>query len=328
MPKKIKGLLLILIDGNFHSHNILIKKLGINRLQLKKIIKQLSHYGLEIEEHSNLGYRILQKIELLDKDYILRHVSGKYNLTNTNLVIFDQLLSTNLYLSRLVKNNPANIRVCLAEYQSSGRGRRGRKWVSPLAQNIYLSLLESFVSKPQNLHGLSLVVAVAVVTALKKYGIKSGLSLKWPNDILWQQRKLSGILIELFAPRNCNITQAVIGVGLNVAMAKKAGKKINQSWADIWQITKKIPRRNHLAYLLLEQLLAAITTYQHHGLLPFIKKWRQQDAYCGKKVTVITAQQKLSGIGMGINDQGYFLLQDNFGKIVPLASGEISLRLR
>ena len=330
MHKKLKALLQILSDGNYHSGTVLGNKFKLTRGAIWEIIKQLKKYGIDVEAKTNSGYRILHGLELLNKNDIAQYIKSMPDFDPNNILIFDELSSTNSYLEKLIKikkdikpNNSAKI--CLAEYQTAGRGRLGRGWISPFAQNIYLSLSWQFFREPHELSGLGLVIAVAISEALKKYGIKSGISLKWPNDVLWKKRKLAGILIDLFGETH-HIYNAIIGIGLNVNMSEKAGKKIDQPWCNIAQIIDSAPKRNQLAGLLLDQLLATITKYQNHGLKPFIREWRKLDIAYGKKVTLITPQQKISGIGFGVDEKGYFLLKDNHDKIHSFASGEVSLR--
>lgn len=328
MPENLKIILQILSDGNYHSGADLGIKLKLTRSAIWKLIKQLQKYNINIEAKTNLGYRIPEGLELLDTKAIMSFVSATHAKPIKNKVaIFDELTSTNTYLADSIKerDNKKGINVCFAEYQTAGKGRLGREWVSPFAKNIYMSLLWQFSRAPHELGGLGLVVAVAITEALKKQGIEDGITLKWPNDVLWNRRKLAGILIELFGETH-HIYNAVIGVGLNTNMPATTGKKITQEWCDISQIINTKPQRNKLAGLLLDQLLAAITNYEKHGLAPFIEKWQKLDTSYGKKVTIITPQQKISGIGYGIDNNGYFLLKDSNGETRSFASGEVSLR--
>ncbi|MBU0745007.1 MAG: biotin--[acetyl-CoA-carboxylase] ligase [Gammaproteobacteria bacterium] len=353
MPKNIKALLKILCDGKYHSGTTLGAKLKVTRGAIWKSIKQLKEYGINIEAKTNLGYRIPGGLELLDKKNITKHIAIKHKFDANEILIFDELPSTNNYLADLIKEKklencerynsdsgklgvrknkktlkPKSERYfCFAEYQTAARGRFGRNWICTFAQNIYLSLSWQFSREPHELSGLGLVIAVAVAESLKSYGIKNGISLKWPNDVLWENRKLVGILIDLFGEIP-HIYNAIIGIGINLNISQEKGDQITQPWCDIAQITGLTPKRNQLAGLLLDNLLEAISTYQDQGLKPFIKKWLKLDAAYGKKVTVITNEQNITGTGMGIDDKGYFLLKDNHGKTRSFASAEVSLRIQ
>jgi BirA family transcriptional regulator, biotin operon repressor / biotin---[acetyl-CoA-carboxylase] ligase len=262
--KKLTTLLQTLSDGKFHSGSALGAALHITRSAIWKLIKQLANYGIEIETKTKLGYRIPQGgLELLDKNVIWQFIAPdnrKHLSGNDSIAIFDCIPSTNTYLMEQLQyptaTKRANLdqsktRLCLAESQSGGKGRRGHEWISPYGRNIYLSLLWRFTKDPLELSGLSLAVAVAVVEALRFYyydnlnladtystiDTQGNLGVKWPNDVLWRGRKLAGILIELAGEAH-DIYGAVIGVGVNVNMPQQAGKKITQPWCDITQIIR------------------------------------------------------------------------------------------
>lgn len=203
------------------------------------------------------------RVELLDKKIIAQYLSPKNQHYVDNMVIFDELSSTNTYLLEQLKISPmSEVKICLAESQTHGRGRLGRQWVSPFAKNIYLSLLWQFYRSPDELHSLTSTIGVAVIKALQRYGINTGLELKSPNDVLWQKRKLAGILVELVRNRNGEGYYAVIGVGLNLSMSADEGKEITQPWRSVAEIIQAVPERNKMVGLLLDQLLTEIMNYE------------------------------------------------------------------
>lgn len=266
-------------------------------------------------------------MELLNKNLIAKYVSSKNATYLKNLEIFDSLPSTNTYL--VEKNNPNSelYTICLAESQSAGKGRIGKNWVSPFGCNIYLSIrqriLKEFATK---LSGLSLVIGIAVVEALKKYGIINNINLKWPNDILWKERKLAGILIEFYHEKL--ICNAIIGVGLNVNMPRQFATQIDQPWCDIAEITNTIPERNRLAGLLIDHILAVLSIFQESGLRPFFNHWQKLDITYDKKIILTTSQnKKIIGIGRGIDTQGNFLLEDQMQNLHAFSAAEISLSI-
>ena len=267
-------------------------------------------------------------MELLDKNIISQHVNHNYHHYLDNMVIFNKLPSTNTYLCEQAKTNSNTIAICFAEQQTAGRGRLGRRWVSPFGENIYLSILWPFKfnKESQELSGLGLAIAVAVTATLYNYGIKNNIAVKWPNDVQWKNRKIAGILIEL-AKKSHNICNTVIGVGLNVNMQELNTEQIEQPWCSIAQIIDTTPERNKLAGLLLNELLKTILQYQQHGLKPFVEKWRQLDLTYGKKVNIITQQTTITGTSLGINEQGYFLLNTPDHRILSFIAGEISLAM-
>jgi BirA family transcriptional regulator, biotin operon repressor / biotin---[acetyl-CoA-carboxylase] ligase len=323
MTSNLKLLIQILSDGQFHSGTELGKTLNITRSAIWKLIKRLDKYGIETEAKTNRGYRIPQGLELLDKQIIGANLGKVHQHYLKTMTIFDELPSTNTYLTELDKASPINI--CLAESQTAGKGRLGRTWISPFARNIYLSLSWIFFQDPKKLSGLSLVVAIATLEALKIYGIEKGLGLKWPNDLLWKNHKLAGMLIELSGEAN-HFYKAVIGIGINVQMSERHGQKIDQHWCDIAKITKTIPQRNRLIGILLEQLFTSLTIFQEHGFKTFLEKWPKYDIYYNRPIKIITQKDEIAGVGQGIDEKGHFLLKDDKGKIHSFACGEVSLR--
>lgn len=324
MNNNTKLLLKILSDGALHSGESLGGRLGLTRGAIWKLIKQLiSNYGIVIEAKTKQGYRVPGGIEFLDQAIIYKYLSSEYKSFGQNMVIFDEIDSTNAYLAQATQVN-----ICLAESQSAGRGRLGRKWFSPFASNIYLSLRWNFIKNLVSLDGLSLVLGIAIAKTLAEYGITEGIALKWPNDVLWQQQKLAGILIELSGEVH-EAYQTIIGIGLNVAMAKQLTPDISQSWCDIAQIMAIKPERNKLTGLLLSQVISALTIFQEQGLKPFLLEWQKLDITYGKKITLTTPQQQIiKGTGLGINNCGYLLLKDNNSQqIHEFNIGEVSLRI-
>lgn len=324
---KINYLIQQLSDGEFHSGEELGNALGLTRAAIWKLIKSLNEYGIDIESITNKGYRIPDGLELLDKRKIVKYLEPQSRELLQKLEIFDSLPSTNDHLLQSLKEKqPYIVHACLAEKQTAGKGRRGRIWYSPFGTNIYLSLLWQFDKDLSQLAGLSLVIAIAVINALHQYGIKGDLGLKWPNDILWQNKKLCGILVETRGEVT-EILNTVIGVGLNVRMSNVIKDKIDQPWVDIKHIVSGEVKRNQLAGLILNNLLLVIAQFEQHGLAPFISQWQKYDIACGKKITLHTVSEKLSGIARGINQSGCIMLEDNQGKIQHFSIGEVSLRI-
>ena len=318
----LKALLAILGDGQFHSGNELGAALGYTRSAIWKAVRQLQALGVDVFSVRGKGYRLANPLELLDRERIWASLEPSSRTLLHNLEVHFELDSTNRYL--LLRPPVAIDRgaACLAEYQSAGRGRRGRNWISPLGANLYLSLGWGFASGAAQLSGLSLAVAIAVVRALDKIGVQ-GAGVKWPNDIYHQRRKLAGILLELRgeAEGPCYV---VIGIGINHYLSPQAREQISQPCTDIASLDKPVSR-NQLAATLLDQLLVVMREYSSQGLAPFLSEWRQLDVFAGQEVCLQTAQETIAGIVQGIDAQGALLL-DCAGQLRRFHSGDVSLR--
>ena len=310
-------------DGGFHSGAELAKRLQISRSSVWKQLYALSELGLESSAVTGKGYRLNRPIELLDNFKINKALSIDAKLFISRVEIYDQIESTNNYLVKLAQENPASGIVCLAEYQSSGRGRRGRTWVSPFGSNIYLSVLWRFEKGPAAISGLSLAAGIAVVRALKQLSIK-GIGLKWPNDIYWQEKKLGGILIDVSGETDGPCV-AVIGIGLNIFIPEQQALGIDQGWTDLTQIMGQTGfSRNELAASLLNELLPVIAHFENEKIQSYLDQWREYDCMSGKSVTLFMGEKKFTGVVMGIDDNGMLLLQRPDGVTQVFASGEVS----
>jgi BirA family transcriptional regulator, biotin operon repressor / biotin---[acetyl-CoA-carboxylase] ligase len=238
------------------------------------------------------------------------------------LDIFDVINSTNTYLLECAKSGMVSGSVCFSEQQSQGRGRQGKPWFSPRGANIYCSVLWYFSSDVNNLAALSLAVGVMIARVLKKYGVVTGAQLKWPNDILFAERKLGGVLIESLPAKNGNIA-VVVGIGLNMDFTSATP---DAAWIDLREITNQSPARNYFAGLLVNELLAGLTTYQQRGFESFIEEWRALNYLAGKSVVVKGSGEDVVGVMQGINLQGELMLQNGVGEELKFKCGEVSVR--
>jgi BirA family biotin operon repressor/biotin-[acetyl-CoA-carboxylase] ligase len=324
----IETLIGLLADGEFHSGEEIGKHLRVSRTAVWKQLQKLSSLELQIESVKGRGYRLLQPIELLDREAINRGLGKEVASRLTKMDCLFDTDSTNLHAMNAMSEGKVDKGyVCFAEFQRQGKGRRGRRWVSPFGCNIYMSLVWSFEEGATVLEGLSLAVGLAVTRALSEQGMQD-VELKWPNDILYQGRKLGGVLIEMTGDPagHCDI---VIGVGINVSMSSQqtpSGQdQIDQPWVAVKECVPDISR-NALATSLLSQLLSILPAYPTSGFAAFKEEWQKHDAYFNQQVILSSGENKTHGVARGVNDSGALLLEVN-GLIAPIYGGELSLRL-
>lgn len=268
------------------------------------------------------GYALTPAIEWLDAEAIATTLTPPVRAAIDQLQVEWCVDSTNARLldAELV---PQRVRVLLAERQSAGRGRRGRGWVSPPGANLYLSLLREFAADWAALAGLSLAVGVAAARALDDLALP-GVTLKWPNDLQIDGRKLGGILIE--TRERHERLRVVIGIGLNVRMPQAAAEGIDQPWADVASLTDARVSRNALAAALLERMLPALAVFERDGLAPFLHDYAQRDALHGRALRVENDRGAQFGIGHGIAPDGALRLLTDEGERLIYA-GEASVRV-
>ena len=264
-----------------------------------------------------------QVFEPLDGASILAGMDPAIRKQLTGLNIEASLDSTNSALQclPLAQQHAAAI---LAEFQSAGRGRRGRQWHSPHGRNLYLSLGWKFEKPLAELGCLPLVLALSAAQALVRAGLK-GHRVKWPNDLLLDGRKLCGCLVEVKgdAKGPCH---AVLGVGINVFMPEsEVANEIDQPWTDL-QSQLPACSRNNLATLLLEELIKQLLLFAEQGFTPFRDLWAQMDGLNGRLVNVYAGNSSLQGTARGIDNQGALLL-DTGEEVLSLHVGEVSVKI-
>ena len=213
------------------------------------------------------------------------------------------------------------LQICVAEYQTAGRGRRGRQWQSPFASNIYLSIKRQFRCGLEGLGGLSLAVGVACAEALQPFSQRQ-IGLKWPNDLRVGEQKLGGILIELSGEAG-GPCQVVIGVGVNVQM--RAAPTIDQPWISLHQCSARLPGRNTLARTLVEHISRMADRFDREGFAPFRQRYLQRDVYLDQGIALSSFQQTISGVHQGVDDTGSLLLRTASG-VERIQVGDVSLR--
>jgi len=312
----------LLADGCFHSGEELASRLGISRAAVWKHLRSFPDtLGIEIDSVRGRGYRLRQPLELLDPEWIREAVDPSFR--PREFVVHESIDSTNSWLSIQARSGMPSGAVCMAERQESGRGRHGRQWISPFGTNIYLSILWRYPLAPAQLGGLSLACGVAVARSLERIGVSSP-GLKWPNDVLWQGRKLAGLLLEVGGEAT-GPSHVVAGVGVNTHLWISEGERIDQPWIDLASIPGvPVGSRNRLAALLIGELMSALERYGNRGLEPFISDWSGYDCYQGKMVALDLGTSQVRGEYRGITEQGAIRLQVD-GQIHHFSMGEVSL---
>lgn len=233
--------------------------------------------------------------------------------------LFDEIDSTNEYLLNHAGSLACGT-VCLAEYQTAGRGRRGRQWYSPQSENLYFSMLWRYEHRDfSTLSSLSLVVALVIAECFEALNVED-IQIKWPNDIYYQGKKTGGILIENKLDKHG--ISLVIGIGLNLGMTRVDPNIVNQAWADLSQYRLD---RNQLAARLANRLQHTLQAFPDTPFSHYLPRWQRFDLFYQRPVKLLTEQGEICGISQGINEKGELVLERS-GGIETYAIGEISLR--
>jgi BirA family transcriptional regulator, biotin operon repressor / biotin---[acetyl-CoA-carboxylase] ligase len=316
-----------LADGRFHSGEELARHLKVSRSAVWKAAGTLRALGAELHAVRNRGYCLSAATEPLAAAAIRGQLPSDVRARVVRLEARWSIASTNsALLERAGPRNGAS-EVLLAEYQSAGRGRRGRAWLAPPGGAICLSLSWMFREVPPDLGALGLVIGVCALRALAALGVR-GAALKWPNDLLLGERKLGGVLIDLRA-ESAGPAYVVIGIGLNVALGAEVLKKIAMAGlpaADLAGAGPNARSRTLLAAGLIAACLRGLAEFERGGLRPFIEEWRSADALRGRPVDVKAVEGTTSrGLARGIDVHGALMVETPQG-IRRFISGDVTVR--
>jgi len=320
-----------LADGEIHSGEDLAAKVGLTRARVSQVLKDAEAAGLALERVKGRGYRLLEAPDFLDARKI-RDRAGELAVTRPATLplaveVVDQIESTSSELMRRAQRRDVHRTALAAEWQTAGRGRRGREWTAIAGGSLTFSLGWKFEQGAGFLAGLSLAVGVAVVRALEAEGFKD-VALKWPNDLIHRHLKFGGILIELNGDA-LGPTTTVIGVGLNVRLPPASRKDIPVPVTDLASVAgRKAPPidRNRLLAALLAELAAVLDLYAREGFAPFAAEWQHRHAYQGKPVKLLLPDgATVTGMVAGVDASGALVLADG-PRRARFLSGEITLR--
>lgn len=257
-------------------------------------------------------------LDALDSAAIQAHWPGHFPLPE--LRVFEEIDSTNAWLGRARRDGARGPLICCADFQMAGRGRRGRSWIMPPRAGLAMSILWNTSDWPLPDPRVALAAGVVVVRCLESLGAR-GLSLKWPNDVLLDGRKLAGLLIE--ASQQGGDSGLILGLGLNLRLPEDLD--VGQAHADLLASgIAPLPSRNRLAALLLHDLLLMLTRFPRPGFADYHPDWLERDASLGRRVRVSGAHS-LEGRAAGVDELGRLCI-DVDGRRHCIESGEISLR--
>ena len=246
-------------------------------------------------------------VELLDAAAIKKALSESARASLDSVDVLDVVPSTNTWLMQQVRHDRGRFQAVLAEHQTAGRGRQGRRWFSPRKAGLCLSLSYTFERNPGNISCLTLAAGVAVLQGLESLGAKN-LRLKWPNDIYAGNAKLGGILTDAQTASGGRITMTC-GVGLNIDLSlAESGTKdldtLDYAVTDLRCHIDELPDRSIVAATLLEGLIEAFRQFERDGLEPFRADWNARDWLRGKQVCVDMPDCTVLGTADGIDVNG------------------------
>ena len=295
----LKEILSALNRQEFVSGASLAADLGISRAAVQQKMKQLVESGLPVTASPKVGYRLESGVSLLEVCKIeaglvpavvpaIADIQLMQSTASTN----SELLASDIHLGRA--------KVCMAEFQSAGRGRRGNEWESAPYRNIMLSVSWGFESWPHSISALGLAIGLVVTEYLNnEYQLEA--RIKWPNDILIDGSKLAGILIDVSGEAS-GACQVVVGLGLNVHQPNWT-KELEYPWLDLHSLGLEVDR-NELVSGLISVITALLMTYAETGFAPMVDRWNKLSSYSGYRIKVFNDSQSIEGLMLGVDKNG------------------------
>ncbi len=326
MPR-IDELITVLADGRVHSGPELARRCGCSRTAVWKRLHALEALGLEVLAETGRGYRLGRPLELLDRGRLKSGLSAATASRLDSLELVTITDSTNSRLRAGPAPPPGRLQVLLAEYQRSGRGRRGRRWLAPLGGGLCFSIAGTYARRPPDLPALGLAAGVAAWRALRDAGV-AGLGLKWPNDLLVGGRKLGGLLVEVDGEADGPL-RVIVGLGVNwqlsAGVVRAVAADAGLQPVALTELIEARRSRNALAAALVDALAQVLDDFGSRGFSPFATDWEAADLLRGRPVVVHRGEDRLSGTARGIDAAGNLLVATNHG-LQAVVSGEVSLR--
>lgn len=301
------------------------RQLDVSRTAIWKHMQALKQDGYDIESHSRLGYRLRHAPDLLLPDEIRsRLTTDKFG--KGPIFYFPEVESTNTEAKKKAVAGCPEGTIVLGETQVGGRGRLSRGWFSPFGKGIWLSVILRPPFPPQEAPKCTMMAAVAVNRAIRRVtGIDSG--IKWPNDILFEGKKLVGILTEMSAEMDA-INHVVIGMGINVnIMQQEFPEELREIATSTAVATGREISRLELLTAVLQELEDVYQQVITQGFQEIFQEWRRQSITLGQAVNVIGIQNKFAGIAMDIDDDGALLVQ-TADRLERVIAGDVSIRSR
>lgn len=308
--------------GKLVSGGDLSKSLNVSRTAIWKAINILKNEGYDIQTKKNEGYILSINNNILSEKIIRQNTKAK--ILGNQIKILDCVDSTNNYLKSLTQYKVTEGLAVLAEKQTGGKGRKSKSFFSPAKTSIYISIL--LKPKIQIISFITIIAAISVVEAIYNVtGIKT--SIKWVNDILYENKKLCGILTEAsIEAESGNIDYAVVGIGINVKKMKFPDD-IKNIATSLENITSDTYNRNVLIGELLTQLEKNYNKLISNDKNELIKTYKNYLSMLGKEITVIESDNTYKAKALDIDDNAYLIIELPSGQTKKLNCGEISIKL-
>lgn len=301
----------------------LSQKLGVSRAAIWARVQDLRGLGYDISASPHLGYRLAGAPDLLHADDLLARL-GPVQVIGRDIRVFAETTSTNDIVEKLARDGVKEGVAVFAESQTRGRGRLGRKWLSPRRKGLWFSILLRPGLRPLETTRLTVASATSLRRAIQE---QTGLpvEIKWPNDLLVRGRKVAGILTELNAELDC-VNHVILGIGVDVNLnAGDFPAELRRHSTSLKAELGKTVSRPALAVAILRELDADYARVRAGDFSTVADEWEEHCATIGQNVVIRSGQREWRGRAEALGDEGALLLRTEHGHIERIMGGDVSL---
>ena len=301
----------------------LSRELGVSRAAVWARIEALRALGYDIEASPHLGYRLVSAPDLLHADDLVARL-GKTKVVGRDIRVFQETTSTNDVIEKLARDGVKEGVVVLAESQTKGRGRLGRKWTSPARHGLWFSVLLRPNLRPQEATRLTVASATALARAIR---LVTGVTpeIKWPNDILIGGKKVVGILTEMSAELD-RVQYVILGIGVDVNLvAGDFPAELRKIATSLKIASGASVDRAELAAVILRELDADYARVVGGQFAAVADEWEAQCATLGRNVTVHMGERRIQGRAESLDDDGTLLVRTQYGRLERIIGGDVIL---
>lgn len=298
-------------------------RLGISRAAVWARIEELRRLGYDIEASPHQGYRLLNAPDTLHADDLLSRL-GRTKVVGRDIRVFQETTSTNDVVEKLARDGVREGVVVFAESQTKGRGRLGRRWLSPPQKGLWFSVLLRPDLRPQDATQLTVASATALGRAVQS---ATGLwpEIKWPNDLLVRGRKVAGILTELSAELD-HVKHLILGIGVNVNLNPgDFPPELRKVATSLKAESGRTFSRPELAATILRELDRDYARVGAGGFSAVADEWAARCSTLGHEVVIRAGDRQIRGRAETLGEDGALLLRTEYGHLERVIGGDVTL---
>ena len=320
MKHHIEILRFLQASGSVSSRD-LARQVGVSVGAVDDCVKALRDWGFGISDLLGTGYQLTESLQLVDENRLRVELRSKGLLIEDRLEVLGEVDSTSQRLLEWPDREILHGRTCVAEFQSQGRGRRGRSWLGVPCRNIMLSMAWQMDRTAERAGGLSLSVGLTLLQRLQTFSAEH-LQLKWPNDIVCHHGKLAGILVDVLTGPDHRCT-VVVGIGINLKNPAVIATRLERRVANLVDLSTVPVDRTQLVALIIADLSRTLEAFDRDGFSGDVDAWNACDAYAGLRVKAQINNRTVEGEALGVDTSGAYRVRLDDCQVESILTGEI-----